>query len=150
MANKVKVERGRVPLQSSMVKRFGDPTSRLDVDVWLFILDPGHMRVFSAQEAKVVADLDELAKTDVAALETQHERERLVALRLRLLQTAIVWEKRLKIPSEAFDLCGEYLDRSHVWLEHSSSYLDVYTATYVQRALAIRPSEFLPSTFQAE
>jgi hypothetical protein len=133
-----------------MARRFGDPTSRVDVNVWLFIVDPGHLRVFSEQEAKAIADLDELPKTDVAALETQHERERLVALRLRLLQTAIVWERRLKIPSEAFDLCGEYLDRSHVWLEHSSSHLDVYTATYVQRALAIRPSEFLPSTFHAE
>ncbi len=81
-------------------------------------------------------------------LETREERERLVALRMRLIPTSIVPERRLKIPSEAFDVCGEFLDRTYVWLEQSFSDLEIYTATYVQKVLAIPPSQFLPSIFQ--
>jgi hypothetical protein len=128
-----------------MVERLGKGDQ---IDVWLFVVDPGHLRVLSASEVAKLIDLDEFNRADALAFETQEERDRLVALHMRLIQSAIVPDKRLKIPAEAFDVCGEYLDRTHVWLQQSSTYLDVYTATYVQKVLAIRPSEFLPTAFQ--
>jgi hypothetical protein len=131
-----------------MAERFGPPMAGSDqISVWLFVVDPGHMRVFSAVEIGNLIDLDTFNKADSLDFETQEERERLAGLRIRFISTTIVPERRLKIPSDAFDVCGEYLDRSCVWLEETASYLDVYTATYVQKVLAIHPSKFLPPTF---
>ena len=147
LATRVTVDRGRAPLQAGMVERLAPPVAGDHIPVWLFVVDPGHLRVFSRQEIASLVDLEAFASADPLALETQEERERLGGLRMRLIETSIVPEKRLKIPSDAFDVCGEYLDRTHVWLEQSSSHLDVYTATYVQRVLAIPPSRFLPAAF---
>jgi hypothetical protein len=130
-----------------MIERFASPVAADQITVWLFVIDPGHLRVFSAIEISSLIDLDEFNRADTLAFETQEERERLAGLRMRLMSTTIVPERRLKIPSEAFDVCGEHLDRSHVWLDQSSSSLDIYTATYVQRVLAFPPSRFLPTTF---
>src|SRR5258708_40026436 len=127
-----------------MVELFGPPTDGDQIDVWLFVVDPGHLRVFSAVEMGRLINIEEFNRADSLAFETKEERERLAALRMRLISTTIVPDQRLKIPSEAFDVCGEYLDRSHVWLDQSSFCLDVYTATYVQRLLAIPPSRYLP------
>jgi hypothetical protein len=147
LVTRVNLDKGRAPLQTSDVERFGSLSAGDQISVWLFVVDPGHLRVFSKEEISAQIDLQEFDGADALALETQNERERLGALRMRLILTTIVPERRLRIPSEAFDVCGEYLDRAHVWLDHSSSRLDVYTATYVQRALAIPPSQFLPATF---
>jgi len=133
-----------------MVERFGAPPVGDQIPVWLLLVDPGHLRAFSKQEISKLVDLAEFEIADALALETQEERHRLGALRVRLIPTTIVPERRLKIPSDAFDVCGEYLDRTHVWLEQSTYHLDVYTATYVQRVLAIPPSQLLPKTFHAE
>jgi len=92
-------------------------------------------------------ELDAFTGVDALGLETREERERLAALRMRLISTKIVPDKRLMIPSDAFDVCGEYLDRTHVWLDQSSSSLDIYMATYVQKMLVLPPSDFLPATF---
>ncbi len=150
MANRVSLDKGRVPLQSGTVERFGVRAAGSEIPVWLLVVDPGHLRVFSMQEMESLIDLAEVDRADTLTLETREERERLAALRMRLISTAIVVDRRqLKIPAEAFDICGEYLDRTHVWLEQSSpSHVDVYTATYVQRVLEIPPSQFLPTTFQ--
>jgi hypothetical protein len=137
-------------LQTRTVERLGPASAGEQIPVWLFVVDPGHLRVFSQQEIASLVDLDAFTNADPLALETREERERLGSLRMRLISTTIVPERRLKIPSDAFDVCGEYLDRTHVWLEQSSSHIDVYTATYVQRVLAIPPSQFLPGTFQTE
>jgi hypothetical protein len=112
------------------------------------VVDPGHLRVLSQQEVNTRFDPDSYGSADVLELETREERQRLAALRLRLIRSAIVPERRLKIPSEAFDVCGEYLDRTCVWLEQSPTVLEIYTATYVQKLLAIPLSQFLPTTFQ--
>ena len=144
MAGRVSVVLGRVPLQKATVQRLGDPSAK-QIEVWLFMVDPGHFRVFSAAEVRHLFDLDEMRAADALSLETREERERLAALRLRLIETEIIPDKRLKLPSEAFDACGEHLDRSHVWLEQAESRLDVYTATYMQRLLSFPPSTFLPT-----
>jgi hypothetical protein len=92
-------------------------------------------------------DMEAFNNADVLALETRGQRERIGALRLRLISTATD-RRRLRIPADAFDLCGEYLDRTHVWLEETPARIDIYTAVYVQRALAIPPPDFLPESFQ--
>lgn len=151
MATRVKLDKGRAPLQASTVERLGPPPPGSDqIPVWLFVVDPGHLRVSSQQEIASLVDLDAFTSANPLALETREERERLGSLRVRLISTKIIPDKRLVIPSDAFDVCGEYLDRAHVWLDQSSSHLEVYTATYVQRVLAIPPSQFLPGTFPTE
>ena len=150
LATRVKLDKGRAPLQSSTVDRLASNSKGEQIAVWLLVVDPGHLRVLSQQEISDLVDLEAYSTADALKIETREERERLGALRMRLVRTAIVPERRLKIPADAFDVCGEYLDRTHVWLEQSSSQLDVYMATYVQRVLAIPPSEFLPSTFREE
>jgi hypothetical protein len=152
LANRVSLDKGRVALQSSTIERFGVREIGSEIPVWLLVVDPGHLRVFSEQDVARLIDLDEVDTVDTLALETREERERLAALRMRLISTSIVVDRRqLKIPAEAFDICGEYLDRAHVWIEQSSpARVDVYTATYVQRVLAIPPSQFLPTTFSRE
>jgi hypothetical protein len=137
-------------LQSSAVGRLARNSKDEQVTVWLLVVDPGHLRVLSQQEISSLVDLEAYNTADVLMLETTEERLRIGALRMRLIRTAIVPERRLKIPADAFDVCGEYLDRTHVWLEQSFSQLDVYTATYVQRVLAIPPSQFLSAAFQEE
>jgi len=149
LATRVKVERGRIPLQKNMVERLGQPDVN-QISVWLFVVDPGHLRVFSQQEVDNRVNLQEFATADALALETRGDRERLAVLRLRLTPTEIVPERRLKIPSGVFDVCGEYLDRTYVWLEHSAAHLDIFTVTYVQRLLEIPPSRYLPSSFDRE
>ena len=144
----VKVDKGRAPLQTNTVERFGPPEVGGQIGVWLFVVDPGHLRVLSAQEIGNVINWDELNGIEALALETQQERLRLAALRIRLISTAIVPERRLKIPAEAFDVSGEHLDRSHVWLDQSPSSLEVYTATYVQTVLSIPASELLRGKFE--
>jgi hypothetical protein len=150
LATRVTVEKGRAPLQASTVERLASPSAGDQIPVWLLVVDPGHLRVLSQQEIGSLVDLNSLASADALALETQEERQRLGALRMRLISTMIVPERRLKIPMDAFDVCGEYLDRTHVWLDQSSPHVDVYTATYLQRVLAFPPSQFLPATFQTK
>jgi len=150
VATRVTLDKGRAPLQTITVERLGSQSPSDQIPVWLFVIDPGHLRVFSQQEIASMVDLEAFTSADVFALETREERERLGALRMRIISSTIVPERRLKIPSDAFDICGEYLDRTHVWLDQSSSRLDVYTATYVQRALALPPSRFLPATFDSK
>lgn len=146
MANRVKLDKGRAPLQASTVERLGPAPASDQIPVWLFVVDPGHLRVFSQREISLM-ELDAFTGVDALGLETREERERLAALRMRLISTKIVPDKRLMIPSDAFDVCGEYLDRTHVWLDQSSSSLDIYMATYVQKMLVLPPSDFLPATF---
>lgn len=148
MANKVTVEKGRAPLQTGTVARLGLPSDGDNIPVWLFVVDPGHLRVFSKEEVVSLFDLEEANRTDILAVETQEERQRLGALRIRLIPSSVVPERRLKIPAEVFDICGEFVDRSHVWLEQSSSQLHIYTATYVRRLLEIPPSQILPPNFK--
>lgn len=149
MATQVKVEKGRAPLQAAAIERLGPPVDG-QIPVWLFVVDPGHFRVLSQKDVTSVVDLDAFNSVDALTLGTREQRERLGALRLRLIPTAVVPEKRLKIPSAAFDICDEYLDRAHVWLELSPTGIDVYTATYVQKAMAVPPPHFLPGSFDPE
>lgn len=146
----MKLDKGRAPLQTSTVENLGSRSPTGEIPVWLLVVDAGHLRVLSQESISNLVDLEAYRTADVLMLETVEERARLGALRIRLIPTAIVPERRLKIPADAFDICGEYLDRSHVWLEQSSSHLDIYTATYVQTVLAKPPSEFLPSSFQKQ
>jgi hypothetical protein len=148
LATRVRLDKGRAALQTATVERLSSPTPGDQIPVWLLVVDPGHLRVLSQQEVNSRVNLESYGTIDVLNLETREERERLVALRMRLIPTSIVPERRLKIPSEAFDVCGEFLDRTYVWLEQSFSDLEIYTATYVQKVLAIPPSQFLPSIFQ--
>lgn len=149
MATRVKVEKGRVPLQVAAIERLGSPVDG-QIPVWLFLVDPGHFRVLSQKDAASVVDLEAFDGADALTLGTREQRQRLGALRLRLIPTAVVPEKRLKIPSAAFDICDECLDRTHVWLELSPTGIDVYTATYVQKAMAVPPPHFLPGSFDPE
>jgi len=148
MATKAKVVKGRISLQANLVRRLGGD----EATVWLFVVDPGHLRVLSQQEASGLVDLEAFSDADALTLQTREERELVGALRLRLI-SAGTDKRRLRIPAEAFDVCGEYLDRSYVWLEESSARIDLFTATYVQRALARSPSDFLrepPEVFLTE
>jgi len=146
LATQVKVEKGRAQLQAAAIERLGSPVDG-QIPVWLFVVDPGHFRVLSRKDVASAVDLDAFNGADALTLGTREQRERLGALRLRLIPTAVVPEKRLKIPSAVF---GEYLDRAHVWLELSPTGIDVYTATYVQNAVAVPPPHFLPGSFDPE
>ena len=139
--NKASVDAGRVSLPTEMVKLFGDPTSREDIPVWLFLIDPGHLRVMSESDVREILG-KEPNKVDSLALETREQRERLAALRMRLFQTSITPVRRLKIPAEAFEACEEELNRRHVWIDGSASFVDVYMATYRNARLAT-PSDRL-------
>ena len=56
---------------------------------------------------------------------------------MRLFSTSIKPVRRLVIPAEVFDACEEEADRKHVWIDHSAGFVDVYTATYRERRLAM-------------
>jgi len=133
--NKVSVDAGRVTLPAEMVKPFGEPTSRDDIPVWLFLVDVGHLRVMADQSLATLA-IDPVG-IDALTVATREERERLAALRMRLFSTAIKPVRRLIIPAEVFDACEEDMDRRHVWIDFSSGFVDVYTATYRQNRLAM-------------
>ena len=150
MPTRVKLDKGRASLQKSAMERFGSPEAGGQISVWLLVIDPGHLRVLSSREIGDAINLDELSGAEALELQTRQERHQLAGLRMRLIPTEIVPERRLKIPAEAFDVSGEYVDRSHVWLEQSPSSLEVYTATYVQTVLSIPPSELLQGKFEAK
>jgi hypothetical protein len=129
-----------------MVEPFGDLATKADIPVWLFLIDPGHLRLMSDEDLRSVLDVDGFQGLDAIALDTREERERLAGVRMRLFRTAITpfreqW--RLKIPAEAFDACEERLDRNQVWIEQVMTTIDVYTATYVQKIRSKSPSELL-------
>ena len=143
----VKLDGGRLPLQKESVAIFGDPGTTQDIPVWIFLVDPGHFRVMSDADLRSVLDVEGLQSLDALTLETREERERLATFRLRLFRAAISPHKkqwRLTIPSEAFEACDEYLDRSQVWIPHDTSILDVYTAIYVQKIQETPPSRTFP------
>jgi hypothetical protein len=143
LAVKAKLDRGRVSLETGTIERFG-PLTGGKIAVWLFMIDPGHLHVFSEKDMAKRVDLKVFTDADFLGLKTRQERERLGALRLRLVRTDIVPKKRrLAIPDEAFDMCGEYLDRNYVWLEQSPQ-LDIFTAIYRQKVVALSASEVLP------
>ena len=138
--------KSRAPLQQGMVKPFGDHTSKEEIPVWLFLVDPGHLRVMSDGDLRSMMDVEGFDGLDAITLDTREEREKLAALRLRLFQTAMKpygeqW--RLAIPSEVFEACEEYLDRSNVWIEQTINALDVYTSSYVQRVNSRSPRRLL-------
>lgn len=108
------------------------------------MIDPGHLRALSQEDAARILDLNLFLKADAMSLATSEERQRLGALRLRLVQTAVVPKRRLTIPSDAFDICGEYIDRAHVWLDLSPTHVDIFTAIYFQRASTIPPADLRP------
>jgi hypothetical protein len=144
VAAKHKLQKGKVSLQTETLKRFGTvATDTKEIPAWLLVIDPGHLRVYAQQEIGSVADM-EVFNADARLLATRDERERLVALRLRVIQTGIVSGRHLRIPSDVFDTCGEYLDRGHVWLDQSPDRLDIYTAVHFQKAMAIDPSQLQP------
>jgi hypothetical protein len=143
LAAKTKLDKGRISLQASMIKLLGGEQA----NVWIFVVDPGHLRVFSHQRAKSLMDLDAYKSGNAVALETREKRERIGGMRLRLISSEMD-KRRLKIPEETFDICEENLDRTYVWLEESTTHLDLYTATYMQRALAIPPGRFMPESAQ--
>jgi len=95
--NKVSVDAGRVTLPAEMVKPFGEPTSRDDIPVWLFLVDVGHLRVMADQSLATLA-IDPVG-IDALTVATREERERLAALRMRLFSTAIKPVRRLIIPA---------------------------------------------------
>ncbi|MGA2717209.1 MAG: hypothetical protein ABSG41_29370 [Bryobacteraceae bacterium] len=145
MAIKAKLDKRRVSLETGTIERFG-PLAGGKIPVWLFVIDPGHLHVFSQEEIGKRVDLKIFANADFLGLNTRQERKRLGALRLRLIRSDIDPKKRrLAIPDEAFDACSEYLDRSCVWLEQSPQ-LDIFTATYKQKALALPASEVFPES----
>ena len=139
--NKLAVDTGRVKLPAEMVKLFGEPTSPEDIPVWLFLVDVGHLRVMADPFLKLMLGSDP-NEIDALALTTRQERERLAAIRMRLFSTSIKPTRRLIIPAEVFDACEEELDREHVWIDHSANFVDVYTATYREKRLAM-PSDKL-------
>lgn len=140
---KVNVDAGRVSLASEMVKPFGDTASRDDIQVWLFLIDPGHLRVMANQTISELTGFD-LNKADALALATREERERLSALRMRIFETSInPSKKRLAIPAEVFEICDETEDRTHIWIDFFGGILELYTVTYGQRRLATSPERLL-------
>ena len=144
VATKQKLQSGRVSLQSETLRRFGPrPTDTKEIPAWLLVIDPGHIRVYAQQEIGTAADM-ETFNADALSLGTRQERERLVALRLRVMRTGIVSERFLKIPSDVFDVCEEYLDRTHIWIDQSSDRLELYTVAHYQRVMAVHPSQVLP------
>jgi hypothetical protein len=143
---KVKLYKGRAPLQQGMVKLFGDPKAKDEIPVWLFLVDPGHLRVMSDKDLRSMLDVQGFHGLDAITLDTREERERLAGLRLRLFQTAMKpqgeqW--RLAIPSEAFETCEEYLDRTSIWIQQTANTLDVYTWSYVQKVTSRAPRQLL-------
>jgi len=140
--NKVSVDAGRASLPTEMVKPFGDPASREDIPVWLFLVDPGHLRVMADKHVQEMVGEDP-SRIDALALATREERERLAGLRMRLFSTSITPVKRLKIPAEVFEACEEELDRRHVWIDQSANFVDVYTATYRKGRLAMSADRIL-------
>jgi hypothetical protein len=135
---KQKLQNGCVSLQKDTLQRFSgdDP-----VVVWLFIIDAGHVRVYSNSGIRKIVDVDKL-NIDVLSLLTRQEREEQAALRFRLVQTRITG-RRLALPAEIFDLTEEHDDRSHVWLDQSSPHLEIYTASHAQRVRSIPPSRLI-------
>jgi hypothetical protein len=125
-----------------MVKLFGDPSSREDIPVWLFLVDLGHLRVISETSSQAVLAID-IKNLDALSLSTREERERLAGLRMRLFSTSIKPVRRLVIPAEVFDACEEEEDRRHVWIDHLSGFVDIYTVTYRQRRLAMSSDKLL-------
>jgi hypothetical protein len=139
---RVSVDLGRVSLPAEMVKAFGDPMATEDIPVWLFLVDPGHLRVMADRSLPVMLGFDPVG-LDALTLATREERERLAAIRMRLFSTVIKpVVKRLVIPAEVFDACEEELDRKHVWIDHPADFVDVYLATYRRTRLAT-PSDKL-------
>jgi hypothetical protein len=130
------VDAGRATLPAEMVKPFGDPTSRDDVPVWMFLVDVGHLRVMADRSLLAILGFDPNG-VDTLTVATREERERLAALRMRLFSTVIKPVRRLMIPAEVFEACEEEADRRHVWIDFSSGFVDVYTATYRQKRLAM-------------
>jgi len=143
VATKQKLQDGKVSLQSGTLQRFGPPVNGTETTVWLLMVDPGHFRVYPEPEIGKVADMHSF-NADAASLETREERERAVALRLRLIRTTIISGRRLKIPADVFDISDEFLDRTYLWLDQSATRLDLYTATKAQRALTIPPTHLAP------
>jgi hypothetical protein len=137
---KSSVDAGRATLPVEMAKPFGDPTSSDDIPVWLFLVDVGHLRVMADQSLRGMWGID--PGIDALTVPTREERERLAGLRMRLFLTAIKPVRRLMIPAEVFDVCEEDADRKHVWIDDSAGAVDIYTATYRQKRLAM-PSEKL-------
>lgn len=140
--NKLSLDAGRVSLPAEMVKLFGDPSSREDIPVWLFLVDLGHLRVISETSSQAMLGID-IKNLDALSLSTREERERLAGLRIRLFSTSIKPVRRLVIPAEVFDACEEEDDRRHVWIDHLSGLVDVYTVTYRQRRLAMSSDKLL-------
>jgi hypothetical protein len=134
--NKIAVDAGRVTLPADAVKPFGEPTTREDIPVWLFLVDLGHLRVMADQNVRAMWGGDP-SGVNALDLATREERERLAALRMRLFSTSIKPPRRLVIPAEVFDACEEQIDRRHVWIDYSTGCVDVYTVTYRQRLLAM-------------
>jgi hypothetical protein len=139
VATKQKLQDGKVSIQSETLQRFGPPVNGTDTTVWLLIVDPGHIRVYPEREFGKIVDM-EAFNADAVSLQTHQERERVVALRMRLIRTAIISGRRLKIPPDLFDVSNEFLDRTYVWLDQSATHLDIYTATKAQAAMSIPPS----------
>jgi hypothetical protein len=131
-----------VSLPAEMVKLFGDPSSREDIPVWLFLVDLGHLRVISETSSQAVLAID-IKNLDALSLSTREERERLAVLRMRLFSTSIKPVRRLVLPAEVFDACEEEEDRRHVWIDHLSGFVDIYTVTYRQRRLAMSSDKLL-------
>ena len=138
LATKQKLQDGKISIQSETLQRFGPPVSGTETKVWLLIVDPGHIRVYSEREIGETVDM-EAFNANAASLETRQDRERVVALRMRLIPSTIISGRRLKIPPDVFDVSEEFLDRTYVWLDQSATNLDIYTATKAQRAMSIPP-----------
>jgi hypothetical protein len=143
VATKQKLQDGKISLQSETLQRFGPPVNGTETTVWLLAVDPGHFRVYPEQEIGNAVDMRAFY-ADVASLETREERERAVALRMRLIKTTIISGRRLKIPPDLFDVSNEFLDKTHLWLDQSATHLDIYTATKADRAMVIPPTRLAP------
>jgi len=147
--NEVKVDAGRVPLPAEAVRRFGDPAAHEDISLWLFLVDPGHLRLMADQAVIEAVGFDP-RRADAMELTTREERHRLAALRMRLFATSIKPPKRLVIPAEAFSASEEHDDRGHVWIDYTTNSVDVYTVSYRRARLAIPPEKLFPKTKGSE
>jgi DNA-binding transcriptional regulator/RsmH inhibitor MraZ len=138
----------RISLPADTIKRLAGQLTEDEI-AWMFVVDPGHLHVFSQEELGKRVDLKALADADVLTMETREARRRVGGLRLRLTRAAIDQKRnRLTIPDEAFEKCEEYHDRSSVWLSQTSVSLDIYTATYQRRELGRPASHVLPEPVQ--
>lgn len=70
--NKASVDAGRVSLPAEMVKPFGEPTSREDIPVWLFLIDPGHLRLMADEQVQEMLG-DGSSRIDALSLVTREE-----------------------------------------------------------------------------